>query len=44
MLREAHRGIFFRPPAHIPKEIRQFPVTQSYEELALELDRILSGV
>jgi len=33
MLAEAHAGFFFRPPAHLPKEFPQFPVTQTYEEL-----------
>ncbi|ALA60793.1 bifunctional phosphoserine phosphatase/homoserine phosphotransferase ThrH [Nitrospira moscoviensis] len=33
MLAEADAGFFFRPPAHLPKEFPQFPVTQSYAEL-----------
>ncbi len=33
MLGEAHAGFFFRPPAHLPKEFPQFPVTQTYVEL-----------
>jgi phosphoserine/homoserine phosphotransferase len=33
MLREAHAGFFFRPPAHLPKEFPNFPVTQTYAEL-----------
>jgi phosphoserine/homoserine phosphotransferase len=33
MLAEAHAGFFFRPPAHLPKEFPQFPVTQTYGEL-----------
>jgi phosphoserine/homoserine phosphotransferase len=33
MLGEADAGFFFRPPAHLPKEFPQFPVTQTYVEL-----------
>ncbi|UVT15862.1 MAG: bifunctional phosphoserine phosphatase/homoserine phosphotransferase ThrH [Nitrospira sp.] len=33
MLGEAHAGCFFCPPAHLPKEFPQFPVTQTYGEL-----------
>lgn len=33
MLAEADAGFFFRPPAHLPKEFPQFPVTQTYPEL-----------
>ena len=33
MLSEADAGFFFRPPAHLPKEFPQFPVTQTYQEL-----------
>ncbi len=33
MLAEADAGFFFRPPAHLPKEFPQFPVTQTYAEL-----------
>jgi phosphoserine/homoserine phosphotransferase len=33
MLGEADAGFFFRPPAHLPKEFPNFPVTQTYAEL-----------
>lgn len=33
MLGEADAGFFFRPPAHLPKEFPQFPVTQTYPQL-----------
>jgi phosphoserine/homoserine phosphotransferase len=33
MLGEANAGFFFRPPAHLPKEFPQFPVTETYEQL-----------
>jgi phosphoserine/homoserine phosphotransferase len=33
MLAEADAGFFFRPPANLPKEFPQFPVTQTYGEL-----------
>ena len=39
MLAEAHAGFFFRPPAHLPKEFPQFPVTQTYEELQEQFRR-----
>jgi phosphoserine/homoserine phosphotransferase len=39
MLAEAHAGFFFRPPAHLPKEFPQFPVTQTYAELQEHLRR-----
>lgn len=39
MLAEAHAGFFFRPPAHLPKEFPQFPVTQTYKELQEHLSR-----
>lgn len=37
MLAEAHAGFFFRPPAHLPKEFPQFPVTHTYKELQARL-------
>ena len=40
MLNEASQGIFFRPPAQIAKELPQFPVTQTYAELADKLEAI----
>jgi len=39
LLAEAHAGFFFRPPAHLPKEFPQFPVTQTYEELQEQFRR-----
>jgi phosphoserine / homoserine phosphotransferase len=33
MLGEADAGFFFCPPAHLPKEFPQFPVTRTYAEL-----------
>lgn len=33
MLAEADAGFFFRPPAHLPEEFPQFPVTRTYGEL-----------
>jgi phosphoserine / homoserine phosphotransferase len=33
MLGEAHAGLFFCPPDHLPKEFPQFPVTKTYGEL-----------
>lgn len=39
MLGEAHAGFFFRPPAHLPKEFPQFPVTQTYTELQQQFSK-----
>jgi phosphoserine / homoserine phosphotransferase len=33
MLGEADAGFFFCPPAHLPKEFSQFPVTENYHDL-----------
>ena len=33
MLKEAHAGIFFRPPDAITQKFPQFPVTQDYDSL-----------
>ncbi len=33
MLKEAHRGILFRPPQNVIDEFPQFPVTTAYDEL-----------
>jgi len=38
MLGEAHRGVFFRPPAAIVQAFPQFPVTKSYDELRRAID------
>ena len=38
MLGEAHRGLFFRPPAAIVQAFPQFPVTHSYGELRRGID------
>ena len=38
MLKAAHAGIFFRPPASIVAQFPQFPVTQDYPALAAALD------
>ncbi len=34
MLQNAHNGIFFRPPPSIVQEYPEFPVTQTYQQLA----------
>lgn len=33
MLKEAHKGILFRPPQNVIDEFPQFPVTTTYDEL-----------
>ena len=35
LLGEALAGFFFCPPAHLPKEFPQFPVTRTYGELQM---------
>ena len=38
MLKEADKGILFRPPRNVIEEFPQFPVTTNYEELQAVLD------
>ena len=38
MLKEADKGILFRPPQNVIDEFPQFPVTANYEELQAVLD------
>ncbi|WP_319524654.1 bifunctional phosphoserine phosphatase/homoserine phosphotransferase ThrH [uncultured Desulfosarcina sp.] len=38
MLKEADKGILFRPPQNVIDEFPQFPVTTNYEELQAVLD------
>lgn len=38
MLGEAHRGLFFRPPAAIVQAFPQYPVTRTYGELRDAID------
>ena len=40
MLGEADVGFFFRPPAHLPKEFPQFPVTGAYSELQRQFTEV----
>ena len=39
MLGEAHGGILFHPPENVIREFPQFPVTRTYEELRVEIDK-----
>jgi phosphoserine / homoserine phosphotransferase len=41
MLKEADKGILFRPPRNVIDEFPQFPVTKNYEELMEIFDREL---
>lgn len=41
MLKAAEKGVLFRPPENIRKEVNAFPVTSTYEELDREIDRFL---
>ena len=42
MLKEAHRGFLFKPPANVIEEFPQFPVTQSYQELKPLIEEALA--
>ena len=42
MLKEAHRGILFRPPPNVIDEYPQFPVTTTYEELKQIFGKLLA--
>ena len=41
MLQTAAQGILFKPPENVVAEYPQFPVTQSYEELRRELEKVI---
>jgi phosphoserine/homoserine phosphotransferase len=41
MLKEAHRGILFRPPQNVIDEFPQFPVTMAYDELKVVFEKEL---
>ncbi len=43
MLKAAHRGIFFRPPASIVAEFPEFPVTESYPELTARIEESVTA-
>ncbi len=43
MLKEADSGILFNPPDNVKSEFPEFPVTFSYEELKLMIQKILSN-
>ncbi len=38
MLKEAHAGIFFRPPANVVEQFPQFPVASNYADLRAAID------
>ena len=44
MLGEAHGGILFHPPENVIREFPQFPVTKSYAELRVEIDKAFAKV
>ena len=39
MLGEAHAGILFHPPENVIRELPQYPVTLSYDQLRAEIDK-----
>ena len=41
MLKEADTGILFRPPENVKNEFREFPVTNSYDELKIKIQHLL---
>lgn len=44
MLGEAHGGILFHPPENVIREFPQYPVTKSYAELRVEIDKVFAKV
>lgn len=44
MLSEADRGILFRPPENVIREFPQYPVCQSYTELAAAFDEASNAI
>lgn len=44
MLGEADRGILFRPPENVIREFPQYPVCQSYAELAAAFDEAANAI
>ncbi len=43
MLREADRGILFRPPENVVRDFPQFPVTHTYDELRAAFAAAIAG-
>jgi phosphoserine/homoserine phosphotransferase len=41
MLKTAEKGILFRPPENVISEYPQFPVTNNYEEIKQELEKVI---
>jgi phosphoserine / homoserine phosphotransferase len=44
MLKEAHAGIFFRPPPQVAAQFPQFPVTSDYAGLRAAIDAATAGI
>jgi len=43
MLKEADKGILFKPPVNVKQEYTDFPVTENYQDLRKEIEFILSN-
>ncbi|MCB1932346.1 MAG: bifunctional phosphoserine phosphatase/homoserine phosphotransferase ThrH [Candidatus Accumulibacter sp.] len=43
MLGEAHAGILFRPPEKVIREFPQYPVTQGFADLRVEIDKAFAA-
>lgn len=43
MLKEADKGILFRPPQNVRDEYPELPATYNYEELKAEMEKLLSN-
>ncbi|MCB1964582.1 bifunctional phosphoserine phosphatase/homoserine phosphotransferase ThrH [Accumulibacter sp.] len=43
MLGEAHAGILFRPPEKVIREFPQYPVTQGFGDLRVEIDKAFAA-
>jgi phosphoserine / homoserine phosphotransferase len=44
MLKEAHAGVFFRPPANVAGQFPQFPVASNYADLRAAIDEAAARI
>lgn len=42
MMKQAEHGLLFRPPRNVIDEFPQFPVTEAYDDLKTEIERLLT--
>ena len=43
MLKQADKGLLFKPPENVIKEYPEFPVSRNYDELKKHLSKILNA-